>query len=367
MKAMILGAGAGTRLRPITNKIPKPMFPIINKPVLEFLIELLKKHEISEIMINISHLGNVIQEYIRDGYRYGVNIGYSFEGKFVEGQLEAKPIGSAGGMKKIQEERGFFDEAFIVLCGDSIIDLDITEALKFHKEHKALATIITRKVEKEQIPNYGIVVTDSDSRVLSFQEKPSVEEALSDIANTGIYIFEPEVFDFIPSGEFYDIGSQLFPKLVSLEKRVYAVTMDFNWFDIGRNSEYIGILKKALELEIPDFIPSGKVITPGIYTGAGVKIHPEAKLIPPIYIGPGALIEKDAKIEGPAIIGANSIIGEEVKICKSFVSDYTKIKKEGTLEDVMITPEYYVFSDGSTGNTEGSEFENFVSDVRTEK
>lgn len=367
MKAMILGAGAGTRLRPITKKIPKPMFPIINKPVLEFLIELLKEHKISEIMINISHLGYVIQDYIRDGYRYGVNVGYSFEGKFVDGILEAKPIGSAGGIKKIQEERDFFDDTFIVLCGDSIIDLDITAALKFHREHGALATIITRKVEREQIPNYGIVVTDSDSRVLSFQEKPSIEEALSDIANTGIYIFEPEVLDFIPAGEFYDIGSQLFPKLVSLNKRVYAVTMDFNWFDIGRNSEYISILKKALNLEIPGFVPSGKEIMPGIYTGAGVKIHPDAELTPPVYIGPGALIEAGARIKGPSIIGANSIIGQEAEICESFISDYTEIKKNGILNDMMITPEYYVFSDGSTRNTEGSEFEDFISDVRTEK
>jgi len=216
MKAMILAAGKGTRVRPLTNKIPKPMIPIVTKPTIEFLIELLKAHNITEIMINISHLGWIIQDYLRNGSKYGVNIGYSFEGKLLpDGTLETEPIGSAGGMKLIQERYNFFDETFIVLCGDAIIDLDITKAYNFHKSKGALATIITKEVSKEQVSNYGIVVTDEKCKILSFQEKPSPEEAKSNIANTGIYIFEPEIFDYIPSGEFYDIGSQLFPKLVS--------------------------------------------------------------------------------------------------------------------------------------------------------
>ena len=367
MKAMILGAGAGTRLKPLTNEIPKPMFPILNKPVLEFLIELLKRHGISEVMINISHLADVIQNYLRDGSKYGMKIGYSFEGKFVNDILKAEPIGSAGGMKKIQDEKGFFDETFIVMCGDSIIDLDINKALNFHREHGALATIITKKVRKEQIPNYGIVVTGENYRVLSFQEKPSMAEAKSDIANTGIYIFEPEVFDFIPSGQFYDIGSQLFPKLVSMNKDVYAATMDFNWFDIGRNSEYLAILKKALNSEIPGFTPPGKELAKGIYTGIGAVIHPTAELIPPVHIGSGAIIGAGTRITGPSVVGTNSVIRPGVEIFESFIADYTEVRENQIIKDVLINPTYYVLSDGSAGSVKDSPFSEGITDVRTEK
>ncbi|MGC9384520.1 MAG: nucleotidyltransferase family protein, partial [Kosmotogaceae bacterium] len=143
---MILAAGKGTRLRPLTNELPKPMLPIINKPVIEFLLELLKKHQVDEVMINLSHLGWKIQDYVKDGYRYRLNVGYSFEGYYKNESLKTIPLGSAGGIKNIQKKWEFFDDTFIVLCGDAIVDLNISEALTFHKNNNALATIITKNV-----------------------------------------------------------------------------------------------------------------------------------------------------------------------------------------------------------------------------
>ena len=215
MKAMILAAGKGTRVRPITHIVPKPMIPILQKPVMEFLLELLREHGFTEIMVNVSHLAEEIENYFRDGQRFGVEIAYSFEGRIEDGQLIGDALGSAGGLKKIQTFQRFFDDTFVVLCGDALIDLDLSEAVRRHKAKGAMASLITKRVPRDQVSSYGVVVTDNDGRVLSFQEKPAVDEAASDMINTGIYIFEPEVLDYVPDGVPFDIGSDLFPRLVA--------------------------------------------------------------------------------------------------------------------------------------------------------
>ncbi|MDC2988512.1 nucleotidyltransferase family protein, partial [bacterium] len=211
MKAMILAAGKGTRVQPITHVIPKPMIPILQKPVMEFLLELLREHNFKEIMVNVSHLAEEIENYFRDGQRFGVEIAYSFEGRIEDGELIGDALGSAGGLKKIQDFQNFFDETFVVLCGDALVDLDLTQAVKKHKQKGAIASLITKKVTKDQVSSYGVVVSDENGRIKAFQEKPTVDQALSDSINTGIYLFEPEIFNYIPSAEKFDIGADLFP------------------------------------------------------------------------------------------------------------------------------------------------------------
>ena len=186
MKAMILAAGKGTRVQPITHVIPKPMIPILQKPVMEFLLELLKEHGFTEVMVNVSHLAEEIENYFRDGQRFGVEIAYSFEGRIEDGELIGSALGSAGGLKKIQDFQHFFDDTFVVLCGDALIDLDLSEAVRLHREKGAIASLVTKRVPKDQVSSYGVVVTDDQNRISSFQEKPSVDEALSDTINTGI-------------------------------------------------------------------------------------------------------------------------------------------------------------------------------------
>ena len=148
---MILAAGKGTRVQPITHVIPKPMIPILQKPVMEFLLELLKEHGFKEVMVNVSHLAEEIENYFRDGQRFGVEIAYSFEGRIQDGELIGSALGSAGGLKKIQDFQNFFDDTFVVLCGDALIDLDLSEAVRRHKQKGALASLVTKRVPKEQV------------------------------------------------------------------------------------------------------------------------------------------------------------------------------------------------------------------------
>ena len=189
MKAMILAAGKGTRVRPLTNEMPKPMIPIIGKPVMEYLIEELARHGFNEIMINVSHLPEKIESYFGNGERLGVEIGYSFEGYIKNGEIQSTALGSAGGLKRIQDFGGFFDDTFLVVCGDALIDLDLSAAVRQHWKSGAVASICTAEVDSHQVSDYGVVVSEKNGQITSFQEKPTAEEALSNQVNTGIYIF----------------------------------------------------------------------------------------------------------------------------------------------------------------------------------
>ena len=259
MKAMILAAGKGTRVRPITYTIPKPMIPILQKPVMEFLLELLRQHGFDQIMVNVSHLAHEIENYFRDGQKFGVQIAYSFEGRIVDGELVGEALGSAGGMRRIQDFSPFFDDTFVVMCGDALIDLDLSEAVRWHREKGSIATVIMKSVPREEVSSYGVVVTDESGRIKAFQEKPAVEEALSTSINTGIYIFEPEVLDYIPSGCEFDIGGDLFPKLVEMAAPFYGVTMDFEWVDIGKVPDYWRAVRGVLQGEIKNVQIPGPV------------------------------------------------------------------------------------------------------------
>ena len=322
MKAMILAAGKGTRVRPITHTIPKPMIPILQKPVMEFLLELLREHGFTEIMVNVSHLAEEIENYFRDGQRFGVEIAYSFEGRIEDGELIGDAMGSAGGLKKIQNFQRFFDDTFVVLCGDALVDLDLTEAVKRHKAKGALASLITKRVPRDQVSSYGVVVTDEDGRVRSFQEKPEVDEAASDMINTGIYIFEPEVLDFVPSDQAFDIGSDLFPKLVAAGAPFYALPMEFEWVDIGKVPDYWQAIRSVLQGQVRQVKIPGKQVRPGIYAGLNVAANwDQINVTGPIYVGGMTKIEDGATIIGPAMIGPNCHICEDATIDNSIIFD----------------------------------------------
>ncbi|MHC0066007.1 sugar phosphate nucleotidyltransferase [Nostoc sp. UIC 10890] len=366
MKAMILAAGKGTRVRPITYTIPKPMIPILQKPVMEFLLELLRQHGFDQIMVNVSHLAEEIENYFRDGQRFGVQIAYSFEGKIDDdGKLEGEAIGSAGGMRRIQDFSPFFDDTFVVLCGDALIDLDLTAAVKWHKKKGAIATIITKSVPKEEVSSYGVVVTDEDGRVKAFQEKPSTEEALSTNINTGIYIFEPEVFNYIPSDVEYDIGSQLFPKLVEIKAPFYAIPMDFEWVDIGKVPDYWRAIRGVLLGEIKNVQIPGHEVAPGIYTGLNVAVNwDKVDITGPVYIGGMTRIEDGAKIVGPAMIGPNCWICSGATVDNSVIFEWSRLGPGVRLVDKLVFGRYCVDKTGAAIDVQAAALDWLITDAR---
>ena len=365
MKAMILAAGKGTRVRPITYTIPKPLIPIMQKPVMEFLLELLRQHGFDQVMVNVSHLAHEIEGYFRDGQRFGVSIGYSFEGSIVDGQLVGEAVGSAGGLRKIQDFNAFFDDTFIVMCGDALIDLDLTAAVKQHKANGAIATIVTKKVPKEDVSSYGVVVTDDRGRVKSFQEKPSVEEALSTDINTGIYIFEPEIIDYIPPKQEYDIGGELFPKLVAKGAPFYAVSMDFEWVDIGKVPDYWHAIRGVLEGKIKNVRIPGTEVAPGIYTGLNVAVNwDQVDITGPVYIGGMTKIEDGAKIIGPSMIGPNCYICKGATVDNSVIFEYSRLGEGVRLVDKLVFGRYCVDKDGAAIDVQAAALDWLITDAR---
>ena len=365
MKAMILAAGKGTRVRPITYTIPKPLIPILQKPVMEFLLELLRQHGFDKIMVNVSHLAHEIEGYFRDGQRFGVDIGYSFEGSIVDGELVGEAVGSAGGLKKIQDFNAFFDDTFVVLCGDALIDLDLTAAVEQHRANGAIATVVTKKVPKEDVPSYGVVVTDEQGKIQSFQEKPTVEEALSRDINTGIYIFEPEIFDYIPSNQEFDIGGELFPKLVEKQAPFYAVSMDFEWVDIGKVPDYWQAVRGVLTREIKNVNIPGTEVAPDIYTGLNVAVNwDKVDIQGPVYIGGMTKIEDGAKIIGPAMIGPNCYICSGATVDNSVIFEYSRLGEGIRLVDKLVFGRYCVDKTGAAIDLQAAALDWLITDTR---
>ncbi|MDJ0579903.1 NDP-sugar synthase [Crocosphaera sp.] len=365
MKAMILAAGKGTRVRPITHTIPKPLIPILQKPVMEFLLELLRQHGFDEIMVNVSHLAEEIESYFRDGQRFGVQIGYSFEGKIVDGDLVGEALGSAGGLKRIQDFNPFFDDTFIVLCGDALIDLDLTAAVKYHREKGAIATIVTKSVPKEVVSSYGVVVTDEEGRIQTFQEKPSVEEALSTNINTGIYIFEPEIINYIPPNQKYDIGGELFPMLVEKGAPFYAVSMDFEWVDIGKVPDYWHAVRGVLKRDIKNVQIPGIEVKPGIYTGLNVAVNwDKVNIQGPVYIGGMTHIEDGATIIGPSMIGPNCLVCSGATVDNSVIFEYSRLGPGVRLVDKLVFGRYCVDKTGAAIDVQQAALDWLITDSR---
>lgn len=362
---MILAAGKGTRVRPITQTIPKPMIPILQKPVMEFLVELLRQHGFDQIMVNVSHLADVIENYFRDGQKFGVQIAYSFEGRIEEGEMIGEALGSAGGMRRIQDFSPFFDDTFVVLCGDALIDLDLTAAVKWHREKGAIATIVMKSVLPEEVPSYGVVVTDESGKVKAFQEKPSVEEALSTDINTGIYIFEPEIFKYIPSGEEYDIGSQLFPALVAEGAPFYGISMDFEWVDIGKVPDYWRAIQSVLLGQVKNVSIPGIEVRPGIYAGLNVAVNwDKVDITGPVYIGGMTIIEDGAKIVGPTMIGPNCWLCSGATVENSVIFEYSRLGPEVRLVDKLVFGRYCVDKTGASIDLQAAALDWLITDAR---
>src|ERR1039458_641440 len=225
MKAVIMAGGFGTRMRPLTINLPKPMIPVVNRPMMEIIVDLLKKHKLTDLLSVVFYQPETITEYFHDGADFGVQMQY----KAAESDL-----GTAGSVKNCQ---AMVDkERFVVISGDVLTDFDLTAAIKFHEQNKAKATMILTRVENPLA--FGVVITGKDGKIERFLEKPTWGEVFSDTVNTGIYILEPEVLDLIPERSEFDFSKDLFPLLLEEDAGLYGYISDGYWRDVGNLNEY---------------------------------------------------------------------------------------------------------------------------------
>jgi mannose-1-phosphate guanylyltransferase len=337
VKAMILAAGKGTRVRPITDVVPKPMIPLVGRPLMESILEHLAVHGVDQVVVNTSYLAPSIEQYFRNGARLGLQIAYSFEGKLVNGELQGQALGSAGGLKRIQDFSGFFDSTFLVLCGDALVDVDFGAVIQFHRSRNAIATIVLKEVPAEEVSKYGVVQVATDGRIVRFQEKPTTREAVSNLANTGIYVFEPEVLDYVPSGTTFDIGGQLFPELASRGLGLYGINVPFHWVDVGSVSDYWDATRLALSGQIKGYRLPGREWRPGVHLGINIGgAVDQARIEGPVCIGSSTYIGAGATIIGPAEIGASCVIEPGAYVSECILGDYTRVSSVARLERKIV-------------------------------
>ncbi|MDY7015397.1 MAG: NDP-sugar synthase, partial [Cyanobacteriota bacterium] len=323
MRAVLMAGGSGTRLRPLTCDLPKPMVPILNRPIAEHIINLLKRHHITETIATLHYLPDVMRDYFQDGSDFDIQMTYAVE--------EDQPLGTAGCVKNIAD---LLDDTFIVISGDSITDFDLSAAIAFHRQKQARATLVLTRV-----PNpveFGVVITDKEQKIVRFLEKPSTSEIFSDTVNTGIYILEPEVLQYLPANEESDFSKDLFPLLLEKGEPMYGYVAEGYWCDVGhldayREAQYDGLNKKV-QL---DFAYAEQ--SPGVWVGQNTYIDPSAKIEKPVLIGSNCRIGPRARIESGTIIGDNATIGADANLKRPIVLNGAIVGEEAHLRACVIS------------------------------
>lgn len=321
MKAVIMAGGKGTRLNPLTWNLPKPMVPLLDRPCMEYIIDLLKRHGITDIAVTIQYLPQTIKNYFGDGADYDVQLHY-FE--------EETPMGTAGSVKNAED---FLDDTFVVVSGDALTDFDLSQAIDFHTARQAMSTLVLTQVD---VPSeFGIVGTNRDGRITRFLEKPSRSEVFTNTVNTGIYVMEPEVLSFFQRGQVFDFSKDLFPLLMKKNHPLYGYVADGYWSDIGNLVQYrqtqFDMLSGLVNVHI-----KGCQRNPGIWVGEGTEIHPSAKVEGPAFIGEGTVVAENAELLPYTVTGHYTRIHQGAQIERTVIWNRASIGPCSTLRGTTV-------------------------------
>jgi mannose-1-phosphate guanylyltransferase/phosphomannomutase len=322
VKAVIMAGGQGTRLRPLTSNQPKPMLPIVNRPIMEHIVALLRKHGFTETIATVQFLGSLIRSYFGNGEDLGVHISYA---------TEETPLGTAGSVKNAEDE--LRDDTFIVISGDALTDIDLRKLVDFHKRKGAIATLCLKSV-----PNpleFGIVITKEDGSIERFLEKPNWGQVFSDTINTGIYVLEPEVFDYIPEETVFDFSHDLFPLLLDKGLPLYGYVADGYWCDVGNFDTYLAAHRDVLEGKVDVEIP-GFALGEGIWLGEGAEIDPGARIDGPAVIGENCRVEAGVHLREFTVLGNNVAAKEGAFLHRAVVHDNAYIGPLSNLRGCVV-------------------------------
>jgi mannose-1-phosphate guanylyltransferase/phosphomannomutase len=321
MKAVVMAGGEGTRLRPLTSNQPKPMVPIVGKPCMEHIIELLKEHGVEDVIVTVAFLPQAIRSYFGDGESLGVGISYS---------VEESPLGTAG---SVRLAAGRLDDTFLVISGDALCDVDLTSLVQAHRDKGASVTIGLKSVDNPL--EFGIVVTDEEGRIERFLEKPSWGQVFSDTINTGIYVLEPEVLRHIPKDRPYDFSKELFPLLLEMGRPMYGHVMDGYWQDIGNLDQYRQANFDALDERVRLNI-RGIRIRGNVWVGEGVDLNDLDAIEGPAYLGNYCRVAADASIGPYSVLATSVTLRERAQVSRSIIDASTSIGRSTQVEGAIV-------------------------------
>jgi mannose-1-phosphate guanylyltransferase / phosphomannomutase len=310
MQAVIMAGGEGSRLRPLTSNVPKPMLPVANRPLMEHIIELLRNHGITDIVATVQFLSSVIRNYFGDGSDLGVSLSYA---------TEDVPLGTAGSVVGAQD---LLNGTFVVVSGDALTDVNLTDVLEFHRAKGAAATLVLKRMSDPL--EFGIVMTDDEGRIERFLEKPTWGQVFSDTINTGIYVLEPDIFDLVPPDQPYDFSSELFPMMLDKGLPLFGYITDAYWTDVGNSDAYLQAQHDALSGKVQISMP-GFELRPSVWVGEDVEIDPTARLEGPLLIGDNSQIGPGARVGPSAVVGQNSFIGDDAVVSNGVLMERSRV------------------------------------------
>ncbi len=350
MRAVVMAGGEGSRLRPLTINRPKPMVPLVNKPCLGHIFDLLTRHGITEAFVTLQYLASVIQDTYGDGTPVGMHLRYS---------IEETPLGTGGSVRQIGDDLG--TEPFLVISGDALTDIDITKVVGFHRDRGAAVTLCLVHVSDPL--EYGVVITNGDGRIVKFLEKPSWGEVFSDTINTGIYVIDPRVLSRYEVGTAFDFSRDLFPQLLAEGEPLYGYVADGYWTDVGGLAEYARANADILEGRVA-VGPLGREVAPGVWSDGAPEIDPSAVVLGPVFLGEGTKVGPQAQIVGPSVLrddvivewGAivdrstvwrNTYIGERAEVHGSTVGRQCALKAHVVLEEGSVVADHSIVGEGA--------------------
>src|SRR3954454_25401365 len=322
MRAVVMAGGEGTRLRPMTANQPKPLLPVVNRPIMEHVLRLLKRHGFDETVVTVQFLASLVRTYFGDGDELGMHLSYA---------TEEKPLGTAGSVKNA--ETALKDDSFLVISGDALTDIDLGAVVRAHKDRNALVTVCLKRVPDPL--EFGIVITDEDERIERFLEKPTWGQVFSDTVNTGIYVMEPEVFDHVEPGAIVDWSGDVFPELVKAGAPVYGYVAEGYWEDVGTHESYLraqaDVLNRQVDVDIDGF-----EVAPGVWIGEGAEVDPDAVLKGPVYVGDYAKVEAGAELREYTVLGSNVVVKGGAFLHRAVVHDNVFIGPQANLRGCVI-------------------------------
>ncbi|HEX9070121.1 MAG TPA: sugar phosphate nucleotidyltransferase, partial [Ktedonobacterales bacterium] len=316
-----MAGGEGSRLRPLTVTRPKPMVPVVGRPIMEHILLLLKKHSIRDVVVTVQYMASSIEDYFGDGGQLGMRISYS---------REEVPLGTAGSVKNAED---LLDDQFVVISGDALTDFDLDRIIKFHREKKSWATLTLA-----HMPNpleYGVIITAKDGKIERFLEKPSWGEVFSDTINTGIYVLDPRILHYFERDKVFDFSQDLFPMMLERQDPLYGYIADGYWCDIGNLSTYMQANADVLQGKVNIQVP-GKDLGGQVWAEEGAEVSPEAQIFGPVYLGASSTIRDGVIIHGPSVIGAYTIVDERAQIDRSVVWSNSYIGERAELRGALV-------------------------------
>jgi mannose-1-phosphate guanylyltransferase/phosphomannomutase len=322
MRAVVMAGGEGTRLRPMTTNQPKPLLPIVNRPIMEHVLRLLKRHNFDETVVTVQYLASHIRNYFGDGDELGLHLSYA---------TERTPLGTAGSVRNAGD--ALRDAPFLVISGDALTDFDLSAMVAFHRQQGALVTVALKRV-----PNpleFGIVITDEAGRILRLLEKPTWGQVFSDTVNTGIYVMEPEALDFVERGTAVDWSADVFPKLLAAGAPLYGWIAGGYWEDVGTTESYLraqaDVLNRAVDVDIDGF-----ELSRGVWVAEGADVDPGAALRGPLHIGSYAKVEAGAVLREYTVLGSNVVVRGGAVLERTVVHDNAYIGPRAALRGCVI-------------------------------